>query len=405
MANSYDRRINLYINGKEVKNDLASIQKEMFKTTNELRRMTIGSKEYKNKASELKQLKTIYTEHQQQLKATTSMWSKFGGLLPVISGAAIIATLQSITRKMIEVRSQFEKYEAILTNSLGSQKAARTELRMLQDVASKTPFSLQDLTGSFVKLTNYGLKPSRDELIKYGDLTSSVGKGIDQFAEALADAVTGEFERLKEFGIKAKKEGDKITFTFKEQATVVDFNAQSIKNYISSLGELQGVAGSMEAISKTVGGKISNMGDAWDNMLNQMGERTGGVMDFILKKITGTLNKLSKEFEIMESDELSWFEKWMGTTVATDKMYDRMISRREAAEANIPKILKQPVQLKTCLVYQPLTILIQFLCKPLHLKYHLQGKNHLPKPTKLKKMTLKSSQHFWEPQLKNNRPQ
>lgn len=93
MANSYDRRINLYINGKEVQNNLASIQKAMYQSTNELRRMTIGTDEYNKKAGEVKKLKTIFAEHQNQLKATITPLQKLTefakGLLPAFSFAAI----------------------------------------------------------------------------------------------------------------------------------------------------------------------------------------------------------------------------------------------------------------------------------------------------------------------------
>ena len=44
--NTYTRRINLYINDKEVKHDIKSIQKEFYKANNELKKMEIGSKEY-----------------------------------------------------------------------------------------------------------------------------------------------------------------------------------------------------------------------------------------------------------------------------------------------------------------------------------------------------------------------
>ena len=93
MANSYDRRINLYINGKEVQNNLANIQKAMFQSTNELRRMTIGTDEYNKKAVEVKKLKQIYADHQAQLRATVSPMQKLTdfakGLLPAFSFAAI----------------------------------------------------------------------------------------------------------------------------------------------------------------------------------------------------------------------------------------------------------------------------------------------------------------------------
>ena len=41
MATSYNRRINLYINGQQVTNDIASIRAEMNKTINTQARMTL----------------------------------------------------------------------------------------------------------------------------------------------------------------------------------------------------------------------------------------------------------------------------------------------------------------------------------------------------------------------------
>ena len=47
----------------------------------------------------------------------------------------------------------------------------------------------------------------------YGDTASAMGKSLDDMVEAVADAATGEFERLKEFGIRASKNGDRVSFT------------------------------------------------------------------------------------------------------------------------------------------------------------------------------------------------
>lgn len=218
-------------------------------------------------------------------------------VMSFIGFAAISAALKSLVTGIINVRKEFEKYEAVLTNTLGSNKAARTEMSMLQQFAAQTPFALSELTGAFVKLTNYGLKPSQEEMRKYGDIAASVGKSFDQFAEAIADAVTGQFERLKEFGIKASKEGDKISFTFKGQTTVVENTAQSIKNYISSLGDMKGVAGSMAAIAGTLEGKISNMGDAWDGLMNTMGAGSSGIMVTVITWLTNLISMFDSAFK------------------------------------------------------------------------------------------------------------
>ena len=52
--------------------------------------------------------------------------------------------------------------------------------------------------------------------------------------EAVADAAVGEFERLKEFGIKAKSEGDKVTFLFKGVSTTVGKNAAEIETFLQT---------------------------------------------------------------------------------------------------------------------------------------------------------------------------
>ena len=205
-------------------------------------------------------------------KSETAMSGAMGKIGGAIAAAFSVQAIIGFSRAVIEVRSEFEKFEAVLTNTLGSSGAAKLALLDIKDMAARTPFSVAELSGAFVKLTNYGLKPSMEAMRQYGDLASSVGKGFDQLAEAVADATTGEFERLKEFGIKTKKEGDKVTFTFKEQATTVDFTTKAIEEYIKGLGDLEGVSGSMAAISETLGGKVSNLGDKFDSLLNTIGD-------------------------------------------------------------------------------------------------------------------------------------
>jgi ElaB/YqjD/DUF883 family membrane-anchored ribosome-binding protein len=116
-----------------------------------------------------------------------------------------------------------------------------------------------------------------EEMTALGDVASSTGKSFDQLTEAALDAMTGEFERLKEFGIRAASEGDKVQFTFKGVTTEVKKTDTAIKDYLISLGQAEGVSGSMAAISETVGGKISNLGDNIDQLQLAIGNQTSGV--------------------------------------------------------------------------------------------------------------------------------
>jgi len=249
-----------------------------------------NSAEWKRYDKQLKAVKTRLTQLNGAQKKTNSLFGSLKTLMPAMGIGAAIGLFSSLKTKIFDTRAEFEKYEAVLTNSLGSQKAAQKEMGMLVEFAAKTPFQLNELTGSFVKLTNYGIKPTREEMTLIGDTASSVGKSFDQYVEAIANGIMGESESLKEFGIKAKKHGDTISYTFKGVTTEVKNNADAIKDYLYGLGKMQGVAGSMAAISKTMGGQASNLADNFDRLWNNLGQ---GVAGDIIKDSIGWLNKMT----------------------------------------------------------------------------------------------------------------
>src|SRR5690606_22056965 len=124
-------------------------------------------------------------------------------------------------------------------------------------------------------------------------------KSFNQLTEALIDAETFEFERLKEFGIRASKNGEQIKFTFKGIATEVDASAESVRNYILSLGNLDGVKGSTDAISKTIVGMTSNFEDAWDQMLNKIGKGQEGIFANSITAATSLVQNYEKVLNIL----------------------------------------------------------------------------------------------------------
>jgi len=215
----------------------------------------------------------------------------------LIASAAAAIGLASIAKQIFDITAEFQKLSAVLTNTLGSRSQAQQALKTIKDFAAQTPFSVVELTDSFVKLANQGFKPTIVELRKLGDLASSQGKAFDQLTEAIIDAQTGEFERLKEFGIRASKEGDNVTFTFKGVQTQTEFTSKAIREYILALGDAQGVSGSMAAISETLGGRVSNLGDSWDSLLNTIGDGNSGILAStisLLSEIITNVNELVK---------------------------------------------------------------------------------------------------------------
>ncbi|MFZ4548943.1 MAG: tape measure protein, partial [Bacteroidales bacterium] len=236
----------------------------------------IQTDEFKKQAEEVKAgLTGIRTT---AVKEADGINNTFANIAKGAAAAFTFDAALNFRSKLIEVRGEFQKYEAVLTNSMGSQKDASAAMQMLTDIASKTPFQLDSLTGSYVKLVNQGFIPTREEIVKLGDLASSTGKGFDQLAEAILDAQTGQFERLKEFGIKASASGDQVSFSFKGVTTTVANSSEEIRKYMLSLGEMKGVQGSMDAISKTLVGQMSNLEDSITAMFNSIGQSSEGFL-------------------------------------------------------------------------------------------------------------------------------
>lgn len=258
----------------------------------------VDNKELKATSAEIRKLEKDTKESE---KGFQQIGTTGKAAFAAISGAIAALGLVQLGRQIIQITGEFQKFQAVLTNTLGSRGAAVAAMKQIQTFAAQTPFSVQELTASFVKLANQGFKPTANELRKLGDLASAMGKSFDQLTEAIIDAQTGEFERLKEFGIRAAKEGDNVTFTFKGVQTQVDFTAASIREYILALGDLEGVSGGMAAISETLVGRISNLGDAYDSLLTKIGNANSGV---IFESIE-LLSKMIDVLNISMSDPIS----------------------------------------------------------------------------------------------------
>lgn len=279
----------------------------------------------KDGAKGVQSLSTETRKYNNEVSKATKETSKFNdkasSIGTTLAAAFSVGAVAGFASKIVQTRAEFQKFEAVLTNTLGSKSLAQNALMMIQDVAAKTPFSVQELTASFVKLANQGFEPTAEQITKLGDLAASQGKSFDQLTEGIIDAQTGEFERLKEFGIKASKEGDNVKFKFKGVETQVKNNGKAINDYILSLGELEGVSGGMAAISDTLGGKISNLGDNFDAFFNNLGEQSESVFASVLdgfNEFLGAANDAQKIINQLNrnlkgtSGELDFFDKLSG---------------------------------------------------------------------------------------------
>lgn len=189
-----------------------------------------------------------------------------------------------VGKQLMDTITKFEKLEASLRTVTGSAENASVAFGFIQQFAATTPFQLEEVTSAFIKLKALGLTPSEEALTSYGNTATAMGKDLNQMIEAVADATTGEFERLKEFGIKSKSQGDQVTFTFQGISTTVGKNAAEIEAYLQSIGNVQ-FAGAMEEQSKTLNVALSNMGDAFSKLVKAIGD--AGLTDLLMSIANG----------------------------------------------------------------------------------------------------------------------
>ena len=173
--------------------------------------------------------------------------------LAAIGGAAVI---KGIVGSYLE----FERYQTVLTTFLGSAAAANSELDRLQKLANELPQDLSDVTQAFVIFTRMGLDTSTESLTAFSNIATANAKSLTQFAEAVADAMTGEFERLKEFGIKVSKENDQFVARIGSQQVALASSTEDLVKQLRTLGEEGGRFGSAaENNAKTLGQAFSNL--------------------------------------------------------------------------------------------------------------------------------------------------
>lgn len=217
---------------------------------------------------------------QRRAKEMESAFDRMAGKITgAFSGLLAGVTVAATATKLVEVQRQFDVLNASLVTVTGSSKGAATEFAWIKEFAAQTPFDLAQVTDAFIKMKAFGLDASEAALRSYGNTASAMGKSLNQMIEAVADAATGEFERLKEFGIRAAKQGDQVTFTFRGVSKTIKASSEEITQYLKNIGD-NDFAGAMAERTKTLDGAISNLGDTWDELFRTINNAGVGALIF-----------------------------------------------------------------------------------------------------------------------------
>lgn len=200
-------------------------------------------------------------------KATVGLYAVKQGFDAIISGFT----------NFVNTSAEFERFETTLSTIEGSSAKAKKSMAWIQDFTANTPYQLTQVTESFVKLKAYGIEPTNGTLKTLGDTASAMGKPLMQAVEAMADALTGENERLKEFGIKASVQGDKVAYNWMDASgraknIIIENNAEIIQSTLSAIFNSK-YEGAMQQQMQTYGGMMSNLSDSWTRFKRDYGCR------------------------------------------------------------------------------------------------------------------------------------
>lgn len=243
-----------------------------------------------------RQITNVITPANDNLKVINETAKTFNGVLKQAAGLAGaylgLRGLTSAFKSIVGVNTEFERLSGSLKTVTGSAKAAKEAFSLIEEFATSTPYQLDEIVDSFIRLKAMGLEPSMEALTSYGNTASAFGKNILEFVSAVTSATVGEFERLKTFGIKAKVEGDTVKFVFQGVTTEVAKNATEIERYLRSIGNIN-FAGAMVEQMNTMGGTMSNIEDALAKVARTIGENglneaIKGVLDQFNDMVSGS---------------------------------------------------------------------------------------------------------------------
>lgn len=207
-------------------------------------------------------------------KKTNRTFSKLGGAIAAIGFVALTASLINTIRK-------FEDLEATLRAVTGSTEAAAESFKLVRAFTARTVFQVDEVARSFITLKQAGIVPTSEVLQDFGNFAAGMGKSIEQLAQAAFNATTGEMEMLKQFGVIARQQGDKITVTFDGVTKTIDRSGESIIAFLREIGQTT-FSTAIEERFKTLSGAIANLNDALDSFQVRIGESgaTQGMVDF-----------------------------------------------------------------------------------------------------------------------------
>lgn len=214
-------------------------------------------------------------------KTFSAVSSSVKSLTKTVAGVAATyvsaQALKSVSLSALESASSLEGYRSTLNVVMKDQKKAAQMMAWAVDFANKTPFETDSIVEATVRLQSYGIDAQKT-MTRIGDMAGVMNKDIMQAVEAVADAQTGELERLKEFGITKAMIEAKGAELYKNQTIVNNkgqiVDQQKFNDALFALME-ERFKGGMEIQAKSYKGIMSTITGVWKTGLANMAGISG----------------------------------------------------------------------------------------------------------------------------------
>ena len=207
----------------------------------------------------------------QQLGKTEQKSKSLNNSLKVLGTVIATIGLGRLIGQTIQTIREFEDLEATLRAVTGSAQTAALSFDLIRAFTSTTTFQIQEVASAFIKLKQAGIVPTSEVLQDFGNLAAGMGRSIETLAQAAFNATTGEMEMLKQFGVVARLEGDKIRATFDGVTTEMERSGEAITGFLRQIGR-ENFSDALEQRAKTLTGSISNLKDATSEFMVSIGE-------------------------------------------------------------------------------------------------------------------------------------
>lgn len=215
------------------------------------------------------------------------------------AGVFAVSQMKDFAMQVVTVRGEMQKLEVAFDTLIGNTDEAQALLTQLIHTAATTPFGVSDISDAARQLLAYGVEADKvnETLIRLGDIAAGLSIPIGELARLYGTTMvqgrvyTADLNQflgrgiplgeelanilgVTESQVRGLVEEGKVGFPEVEQAII------NLTNEGSKFGGL------MEAQSQTIAGQISNIEDTIEQMFNQIGQASEGVIGTSLDIIT-----------------------------------------------------------------------------------------------------------------------